>query len=200
MIFFPSGNKEKGIEQLETAALKSKYAAVESEFFLMTLYYQFENDFNKALKYAQKLHSKFPDNPVFHKYLGRIYVKKGNYKKAAQYFSDIEKKCERNFPGYSKFLNRESSYYLGVNYLNNDQVDSAKISFEKCVELSKILDQDNDEESGFRINATLYLGKIAFSLGQFGLSKSYYKKVLEMREYNNSHQKAERFLAKIDKK
>ncbi|MDX1700503.1 MAG: hypothetical protein R3250_07800, partial [Melioribacteraceae bacterium] len=36
MIFFPAGDKEKGIRQLETAALKAKYAAVESEFFLLT--------------------------------------------------------------------------------------------------------------------------------------------------------------------
>ena len=51
MIFFPSGDKEKGIKQLEAAAEKAKYAAVEAEFFLMNLYYQFEDDYNKALIY-----------------------------------------------------------------------------------------------------------------------------------------------------
>ena len=198
MIFFPSGDKEKGIEQLKIAAEKAKYASVEAMYFLMNLYYQFENNFTEAFNYGEELHNSFPDNPVFHKYLGRIFIKKGNYKKASFFFSDIKQKCENNLPGYNEHLLRESSYYLGVNFMQQNQIDSAMICFEKCEEVS--LKIDNDEESGFRINATLYLGKIADQTGNLEKAEKYYEKVIDMREYNNSHKKAERYLAKLNEK
>lgn len=197
MIFFPEGDKEKGIRQLESSAENAKYASVESQFFLLTLYYQFENDYNRAFKYAVKLHEQFPDNPVFQKYLGRIFVKKGNYDKASVYFRDIEKKGMQKKLGYSRILIRESSYYLGVDYMRRNLIDSARTSFEKCVELSKILDEDKDEESGFQINAMLYLAKIANQINNKELAISYYEKILEMRDYRNSHRKAEKFLKKL---
>lgn len=197
MIFFPEGDKEKGIRQLESSAQNAKYASIESQFFLLTLYYQFENDYNRAFEYAAKLHEQFPDNPVFEKYLGRIFVKKGNYDKASVYFRDIEKKGMQKKLGYSPILIRESSYYLGVDYMRRNLIDSARTSFEKCVELSEKLDEDNDEESGFQINAMLYLAKIANQINNKELAISYYEKVLEMRDYRNSHRKAEKFLKKL---
>jgi tetratricopeptide (TPR) repeat protein len=130
-----------------------------------------------------------------------IFVKKGYYLKAAVYFSDINNKCELDLPGYNENLLRESSYYLGVKYMQTNQIDSARISFELCNEVSIEIDNEKDEESGFRINAVLYLGKIADQTGNYGEAEKYYEQVLEMREYNKSHQKAERYLSKLkDKK
>jgi len=117
MFFFPSGDKQKGIEQLKNAAENAKYAAIEAQFFLMNLYYQFEDDNKNALVYAEPLHEKFPDNPIFQKYVGRIFVKMGNYNKASVYFKDIKQKAEQNYAGYNDLLLREASYYLGVEYI-----------------------------------------------------------------------------------
>lgn len=197
MIFFPEGDKEKGIQQLESTAENAKYASIESRFFLLTLYYQFENDYNRALEYAEKLNDQFPDNPVFEKYLGRIFVKKGDYAKASLYFKDIEEKGEKKKLGYTPILMREASYYLGVDNMRKNQIESAKNQFEKCVELSLSLDEDNDEESGFQINAMLYLAKIATQLNNRELAINYYEKILEMRDYRNSHKKAEKYLKKL---
>lgn len=197
MIFFPSGDKEKGIEQLKSASEKSKYAAIESQYFLLNLYYQFENKFDEALEYANMLHEQFPDNPIFEKYVGRIYVKKGDYKKAAKYFVNIKNKCDEKLTGYNDLLLRESSYYLGVNYMQVSKIDSAKKCYQKCVDLSKILEKDNDEESGFLVNSTLYLGKICSQKGNPELAKKYYDEVLEMRDYSNSHSKAKRYIEKL---
>ena len=72
------------------------------------------------------LHKNFPDNPIFHKYLGRIYIKKGNYHTASKYFLEIKKKYEQKVMGYSDVLLREASYYLGVNYMKKNEIDLAK--------------------------------------------------------------------------
>jgi tetratricopeptide (TPR) repeat protein len=197
MIFFPKGDKKKGIEQLEIAAEKAKYAAIESEFFLMNLYYQFENDYDKALIYAENLHKRFPDNPIFEKYVGRVFVKKGNYTKASKYFSDIKRKSNANFPGYNEMLKRESAYYLGVHFIRKNMIDSAKTNFEQCIDISKELDENNDEESGFMINGMLYLAKIADQTGERKIAIKLYERLLDLRNYNDSHKKAERFLKKL---
>ncbi len=196
MIFFPNGDKKKGIKQLETASEKAKYAAIESEFFLLNLYYQFENDFNKALVYAEDLRNKFPDNPIFQKYVGRIFVKKGNYSKASEYFRDIYEKSKENFPGYNDLLRREAIYYLGVNYISKSLIDSAKSSFLECLELSKKLDAERDEESGFMINGIIYLARIADRTGEKEKAKKLYEKILDLRNYSNSHKKAKKYLEK----
>ncbi len=198
MIFFPSGDKEKGIEQLEAAAVKAKYAAIESQFFLMNLYYQFENEYDKSLKYNEVLYNRFPDNPIFHKYMGRIYIKKGNYTTASKYFLEIKDKCEKKLLGYNDLLLREATYYLGVNYQSKNQIDLARENFKKCTEVSSVIDEKNEEESGFQVNGYLYLGKIANRSGDTKAAKKYFLKVLEMRDYSNSHNKVKKYLANLE--
>ena len=53
---------------------------------------------------------------------------------------------------------------------------------------------DTKEESGFWINAYLYLGMINDQLGNREKAVEYYEKLLEMREYLNSHELAEKYL------
>jgi TolA-binding protein len=132
--------------------------------------------------------------------LGRIYIKKGNYHTASKYFLEIKNKYEDGVLGYSDVLMREASYYLGVNFMNKNNIDSAKFSFELCNKLSEKLDARNDEESGFQINGYLYLGKICANTNNDELAKKYYNKVLDMRDYRNSHDKVKRYLAKLEEK
>jgi len=198
MIFFPSGDKEKGISQLEAAAKNSKYAAIESKFFLMTLYYQFEEDYDKALVYAEELNKSFPNNPFFEKYYGRIFIKKGDYTKASRIFKKIKDKHNLNLPGYSKLLSRESNYYLGVDRMNKGQIDEAKIYFLECEMLSRELESEKEEESGFLVNSILYLAKLCDKKGDFELARKRYSELLKMRDYGNSHKKAEKYLNKYN--
>ncbi len=200
MIFFPSGDKEKGIEQLKSTAQNGKYAAIEAQFFLLNLYYQFEENHNEALIYAKPLHEQFPDNPTFQKYVGRIYVKKGDYATASNYFGDIKNKSYKKMPGYNEVLLREAEYYLGVNYMRKNKIDEAKKSFNNCYALSKEIDEERDEESGFQVNAIIYLARIADRTGDKNLAKKYFEEVLDLRDYSNSHKKAERYLSKLKSK
>ena len=200
MIFFPGGDKAKGIEQLEQASEKAKYAGIEATFFLMTLYYQFEEDYNKSFKYAEDLHNRFPDNPIFEKYVGRIYVKKGNYSKAADIFTSINDKCEAKLTGYSLNLKREAIYYVANNHKMKGKITEAIDCFEECETLSKIVDKDADETSGFLINAVLYLGMLYDQVDMRDEAMIKYNEVLEFRKYGNSHKKANKYLNKAYRK
>lgn len=198
MIFFPDGDKQKGIEQLTLTAENGKYAKYEAKYFLMTLYYRFEKDFPRAQSYAESLFNEFPNNPVFEKWLGRISVRRGNYIAADSVFRNVLTKADSNLTGYNTPRNRrEAAYYIGVHLKNGGNLDSAKTYFQDCINFSKI--SDTDEESGFQVNAVLYLARIYEAQGLKEEAIELYEKLLEMRDYGSSHSAAESALENLKK-
>ncbi len=198
MIFFPSGDKSLGIKQLKDVAQNGKYTKYESRYFLMTLYYRFEINYDAAEEYSQMLNDDFPNNPVFERWRGRIAMKKGDLTLADSIFKNVLWKAEEKYSGYNTLkVKREANYYVGYNYRNLGKYDSAQVYFEKCMNYS--LKLDKDEASGFLINSTLYLGTIKEMGKEYAAAKMYYEKVLDMREFGNSHSLAESYLERIEK-
>lgn len=192
MIFFPRGDKKKGLKQLEYVAAKGQYAKYESLYFLATIYYSFEEKYSKAVEYLDRLVAEFPDNPRFQRLLGRTWVKRNNYNVASKIFMDIVSRFNRNLPGYDLKAAREAYYYIGMNYRHKEEVDSAKKYFELCEQASKQVNED--EPSGFLINAALYTGYMYDKLGRREDALKKYKEVLEYDDYKGSHDSAERYI------
>jgi tetratricopeptide (TPR) repeat protein len=197
MIFFPDGDKEKGIQQLKNTAFNGKFAKYEARYFLMTLYYRYENNSIIADDYAKLLQEDFPDNPVFEKWRGRIAVKRGDYFLADSIFRSVLFKADKNYFGYNRPNSlREAAYYVGNNFKNSGQLDSAKIYLERCITESKKIDEEG-EESGFQVNAVLFLAQMAESLNKKDEAINLYEELLEMREYGRSHSTAESSLKNL---
>jgi len=197
MIFFPNGDKEKGIQQLKNTAFKGKFAKYEARYFLMTLYYRYENNSIMAEEYAKLLHDDFPDNPVFEKWRGRIAIKRGDYFLADSVFRSVILKAEKEYFGYDKPNSlREAAYYVGNNFKNSGQLDSARVYFEKCIKESKKIDEEG-EESGFQVNAVLFLAQMAETLNRKDEAIEYYEKLLDMNDYGRSHSIAENSLKNL---
>lgn len=192
MIFFPSGDKAKGIAQLTDAAYNGKYSMIESRYFLMQLYYQFEENMIKAEEYADLLANEFPDNPQFERYEGRINVRQGDMTKALKVFHDVYDKCNKKQFGYGQNTRREAAYYLGYYMKLKDDVDSAITYFKESVQISKKIDKE--ENSGFLVNATLYLGMLYDLKNQRSTAVTYYKELLDLRDYQNSRKQAKQYL------
>jgi tetratricopeptide (TPR) repeat protein len=192
MIFFPDGDKKKGLEQLNYVADKGKYARVESIYFLATLYYNFEDNYRISQKYTEKLVHLFPYNPRFHRMLGRVLYKRNYTDSSVTVFREILDRAENNMPGYNDQSKRESSYYIALNHKNNSETDSARYYFEMCYKLCHKLDRD--EESGFLINTALYLGQLYDQLGLRKEALEKYEEVLDYKERGMSHELAEQYL------
>jgi len=195
MIFFPKGDKQKGIEQLTNTAMNGKYAKYEARYFLMTLYFTYENDPYKAGEFGKLLNTDFPDNPVFEKWMGRIAARKGDYPSCAAVFQDVLIKADKNYFGYNnKKAVREAVYYIGVEARNEKKLDSAITYFERCAGISR--EVDKTEESGYLINSLLYLGMINDLQGHRDKAKDIYNKLLDMKDYANSRSLAKQYLDK----
>lgn len=193
MIFFPSGDKVKGISQLVAVANEGRYAKYEARYFLMTLYMTFENDPYRAAEYADMLIADFPNNPVFQRWRGRIAIRKGEQELANQLWAKIYQSCKEKKPGYISSALRESSYYLGIRYQERGMLDSAETMLEESIAQSERIDK-GEKESGFLINAVLYLGMVYDSKGERSEAVRMYNRVLDMREFANSHNQAERYI------
>ena len=192
LLFVPPGDNTKGIQQIKAASEKGKYGNIESTYFLMQIYYQFEKDYPKALELAQDLHSRFPNNMLFHKYLGRCYVVMGNWPIVQEVWSEISTRCRKNQRGYGASVDREAEYYLGLYDMSHNAYDSALKHFYRCDELSRTLDSDG--ASGFMVLANMKVGNIYDAQAKRDLAVSSYKKVLVMKEYKDSHSQAQNFI------
>ena len=190
MIFFPSGDKQKGIEQLRNTASNGRYAKYEAQYFLMTLYFRYENNIYAADEFARLLLDEFPDNPVFQRWRGRIAVRRGDWTMADSLFKNLIYKAEDNQPGFGlPSTLREATYYIGYHARDNGLLDSAKVMLEKSYELSKQMDKN--KESGFQVNSLVYLAMIEEQQGRTESAIAMYERVLKMRDYGNSHSIAE---------
>jgi hypothetical protein len=194
MLFFPSGDRKKGLEQLKQASLHAKYAKVESMYFLMQNYSSYEKDYVNALDLARTLYSNYPNNSLFHRYLGRCLISSGYVGEANEIFIEIFKRYSRKQIGYDLYDIREASYYIGNFEFSAGRLDSALHNLYKCDETCRKLDKD--EPSGFMVLANLIIGKIYDLQNKRQYAIRQYKKVLAIKEYDNSHKEANKYIEK----
>jgi tetratricopeptide (TPR) repeat protein len=192
LLFIPPGDKAKGIEQLTLAAEKGNYASVEAAYFLMQIYYFSERDYQKALGLAESLHGRYPNNMLFHRYVGRCCAALGRWEQATEVFGEISARSDRNQPGYTASVDREAEYYLGAAALISGNLDRSLRHLYRCDELSRTLDVK--EASGFMAMANLKIGNVYDLQSKRGLAVEQYTKVLSMKDYRGSRTQAEFYL------
>ena len=190
MMFLPDGNRNRGIKELKLAAEKGRFANWEAMYFLLQLYYGMENRPSTALTYARKLVAQFPANPVFHRYLGRTYIKLGNWERAGKVFAEIRKAVRSGKRGYSAKMDREAAYYLGYGAMLKKDLSAAMKYLVECDRLSRKLDE---EPSGFMIMTNLRIGMVHDLMDQRNYAKKQYDKVLRMPDYRGSHEAAAKY-------
>ncbi len=195
MLLFPKGNREKGIEMLEVASRKAKYAKYESKYFLMQLHYQFEKDYRTSLKIAQELSNEFPNNAQFKRYIGRNQVSLGQWDNFFQTYTEliINSETIKELPEQSRIvIQREANYYLGIYWMELHDWNNSLKHFYKCDELSRSLDKDGS--SGFMALSNLKIGIIYDRQLKRNLAINQYKKVLKLPDFENSQNKAEQYI------
>ena len=192
MIFFPKGDKITGLTQLRSAAEHARYANIEASYFLMQVYQYYERHYSEALRYAEYLHGRFPNNAMFHKYVGRCNAGMGNWNEVKNIFNEILSRVNKKQPGYDLLAKREAFYYLGLAEMGHRKLDSALSYFYRSDELSRLLDKKGN--SGFMIMTNLKIGMIYDMQGKRDLAIMQYKKVLDMKNAWDAHKQAKKYL------
>ncbi len=192
MVFFPDGDKIKGIAQLRQAAEKAQYANVEASYFLMQLLYQNEKQVSQSLDIALRLYHTYPNNVVFHRYVARCRAALGQWDAMKSDYDSIVHFVDIRKLGYNHLVQREALYYLAVADMQEGKYNDALLKFYKVDELSRPLDKSGP--SGFMVMTNLKIGMIYDKQSKRADAIKQYQKVLDMKEYQESHTLADKFI------
>ncbi len=191
MLIFPKGDKLKGLSQIKESAMSAKFAKTEARFVLAYLYLIYEKNYTESEIYAKSLHEEFPENPVFEKYLNNSYTGLGKWIDALAGWSRVLEKIDSNKAGYDgRGLNREANYYSALSYVKMGRPLEAEQLILKAEKITK--EMDPGSETAFSSYIYLLSGMINDAKGNRATADNYYDKVLSMKNFQNSHQEAER--------
>lgn len=198
MLLFEKGDKQLGIEQLETVVKEAFYTKVEAQYFLMRIYSLEESKPLKALPISSYLYKTYPDNPYFHRYYARLLYSLGRYAELKKVAQDILDKIEAGKEGYEEISGRYASFYLATIYrLQYRDEEMASQYYTKAITFSEAIEAF---ESGYYLHALSNMGKIAASDEEMDLAMQYYDKILEHASRKHSTYKEARSFKKEYKK
>jgi hypothetical protein len=194
LALFPKGNKKLGLEQLEKVASTAFYTRVEAQYFLFRLYGSEENRPQDALRIAEYLFEKFPNNPYFHRSYARYLYTTGNWTRSMQESFRILDRIEKKQVGYEATGGRFASFYLGEYFFRVGNKAEAKKYYAKTVAFGE---ESESQESGYYLYALLSLGKIATAEKNKPLARTYFNAVKKYAKRKHpAHQEAREFVKK----
>ncbi|MFC5623155.1 tol-pal system protein YbgF [Algoriphagus winogradskyi] len=194
MALFPKGNKELGLQQLEEVANNAFYTRIEAQYFLFRLYASEEKEPFKALQITDYLHTKFPDNPYFHRSYARHLYAVGRWAESVQQSKEILDRIDAKQTGYESNSGRYAAFYIAQFNERMGNTAEAKKYYLKTLSYGE---ESESQESGYYLHALLQLGKIATKEQNKTLAKEYFKKVKKYAKRKHpAHQEARDFIKK----
>lgn len=190
MIFFPNGDKERGIRKLERTANHGTFIQTEAAYFLLQIYYLFERDYEKSRYYATWLRERHPKNAFFHTFEGRVYAKWGQWSKVESVFSDVLERYKARQTGYNAAAAEQALYYLARSHMAYGKYDDALAYLGSL----KALGARDSEYSYFEVLGRLREGMALDAKGNREGAVSAYRQVLTMKDWSGAHDRAKRYL------
>lgn len=194
MALFPKGNKELGLQQLEQVANNAFYTRIEAQYFLFRLYASEEKEPFKALQITEYLHSKFPNNPYFHRSYARHLYAVGRWPESVQQSKEILDRIDTKQIGYESNSGRYAAFYIAQYNERMGNTAEAKKYYLRTLSFGE---ESESQESGYYLHSLLQLGKIANKEQNKELAKKYFKEVKKYAKRKHpAHQEAREFIKK----
>ncbi len=156
LIFFPKGEKQLGIEQMEEVSKNAFYTRIEAIYFLMRIKAFEEQKTYDALRLGEQVFKKYPNNAYFHRFYTQMLYTVGQYQQAEVESKSILEKISQGQLGYEAVSGRYASFYLGHINKKRNEDGVATEYFEKVVEFSET---SSDEEAGYYLFSQFYLAE-----------------------------------------
>ena len=159
----------------------------------MNIYSIIETPDDYVEELARSLYASFPDNPHVHWRYGDILLRRQKYDQAIPQFEAVARRIESNFPYYRNKMFSEYSiaFRLGVCYRKTGNTAQALAKFNSITGGREVFPDWVVPE------AWLEEGEIFYGQGQFGRADSCLKKVLDLEDSQDSHERAEKLREQI---
>lgn len=180
------GTEARGFEYVSRAAREGFFIRDEARVLLMVMYVR-EDENRYALEVARQLHRRYPQNYLLHLNQAQILERMGKLGEAAEMYAAVAERAERAVPNYQKLPLEKIRYALAHRLLALGSEDDALDQFKGAAD---------DPETPERERALSHLraGELLDKKGHRREAVSYYRRVKQLREYDDSHEQAERYL------
>ncbi|WP_026954250.1 hypothetical protein [Algoriphagus vanfongensis] len=194
MALFPKGSKQLGLQQLEQVAENAFYTRIEAMYFLFRLYASEEKKPYEALRISEYLHSKFPNNPYFHRSYARHLYTVGRWTESVNQSREILQRIDAGQEGYESNSGRYAAFYIAQYEDRIGNRSEAKRYYLKTLSYGE---ESESQESGYYLHSLVELGKISLEENKKDLAKEYFKKVKKYAKRKHpAHQAARDFIKK----
>lgn len=156
LMFFPKGEKQLGIEQMEEVSKSAFYTRIEAIYFLMRIKAFEEQKTYDALRLGQQIFQKYPNNPYFHRFYAQMLYTTGQYQKAETASQNILDRIAKGQLGYEEVSGRYASFYLGHISKKRNDTEAARKYFKMVVDFSE---KSAAEDSGYYLFSQFYLAE-----------------------------------------
>ncbi len=188
--FLPKGNRELGLAQIGRTATHGYFMQTEAIYFLLQIYYLYEADYRASVEHVSMLRARHPGNSFFHTLEGRIYARWGSWSRSDTIFASVLDHYRRGTRGYTAPAAEQALYYLARGRMTKQDYETAVSYLLSLDALSARLDQ----HTYFKVMGRLQQGMAYDALGRRTRAVERYEQVLAMKEWGNSHARAQRYL------
>lgn len=198
LLFFPKGDKKKGLQQLEKVANTAYYTRVEAQMFVTRIYASEEKRPQDALETMRYLHTFFPNNPVFHRYYVRLCHSAALWRESDKEAKAIMARVDSGRLGYESVTARYATFVLGYNsqfYLK--QPAQAQEWYKKCLIYTE---KTEDFDSGYYLYSLMQLARLADQAKNVEEAVGYYQKLEKYSDDKSDYKKEARKYLKANKK
>ncbi|MBS1902696.1 MAG: hypothetical protein JSS75_03230 [Bacteroidetes bacterium] len=192
---FATGSKSIGIQMLEYAAQNATYSRTEAMYELLKIYYVYQRDYYNAMKYAQILAAKYPNNSTFLHYLGFCQVSLGQLPQYDSTYRVMLSRAREQREGYGIKQAREAMYFIGQGFLyrSGGNIDSALYYLYNSNLLSRKVTPD--EVTWWIAKSELLMGEAYDVRGDRKNALMMYNRVMQMKDVSGSHADASRYIS-----
>ena len=131
-----SGNKQEGIENLETVAAKGVRASTDAKLILIVVYER-ERRFDDELKLIDNLLARYPGNFQLELTKAAVYGKMKNWDEATRVYGQILAKIQAKKNGYDRLREELVYHQIGKSNVNRLKLDEAVAAFSHVVASDK---------------------------------------------------------------
>lgn len=173
-VLITSGNRQKGIQELELAARKGYLLKELAQTELSSIYLNFEKQPARALPFARELKEKFPNNYNFLFALGNILSELRRFEEAFDIAREIEKGIQGGIPPYVAQLQPRYNQLMGRILFIQGEHEKAAEYFQKALKDTSLYN------ARVRVLAFVRMGMIHDARKERKQAEEYYSKALEV--------------------
>ncbi|MBX9852962.1 MAG: tol-pal system protein YbgF [Cytophagaceae bacterium] len=173
LLFFPNGDKNTGLKQLQEVSNNAFYTRTEAQYHLVKIYLNDLDSFQVALPMIKYLWENYPDNAFFERTYAKTLFYMSMNNDLEPICLDILKKFDSGTTGYEETSARWACYFLGNIYRYRNKAQAKEYFFRSTQLAEKI----GATDQGYYLYSLKNLAEIAEDEKDPELAKAYYKKI-----------------------